>query len=196
MDMLIRMVESGFMKFDRLDEEKDGALPYIERGSVWIKRCGPTMDLITSLTSQVMNKALDGLSKRHKAIASNLANVDTPGYQRRDVSFEGALQQAITETKSRLNPTERRPASNDIPLAMQATDPRHIAIGHLASSVNDVQPEDITSEDVQFRNDGNAVDVETEMVQLAKNTQRFTALSNLQGRSIRMMHSVINGGGS
>jgi flagellar basal-body rod protein FlgB len=154
------------------------------------------MDLITSLTSQVMNKALDGLSKRHKAIASNLANVDTPGYQRRDVSFEGALQQAITETKSRLNPAERRPASNDIPLAMQATDPRHIAIGHLASSVNDVQPEDITSEDVQFRNDGNAVDVETEMVQLAKNTEKFTAISNLQGRSIRSLHAIINGGGS
>lgn len=152
------------------------------------------MDLITSLTSQVMNKALDGLSKRHKAIASNLANVDTPGYRRRDVSFESALNQAIQGSKSKSGGTA--PASNDIPLAMRATDSRHFAINHVATSVDQVQAEDITSEDVAFRNDGNAVDVETEMVQLAKNTGKYTALTNLEGRSMRSLRSVISGGGS
>jgi flagellar basal-body rod protein FlgB len=73
------------------------------------------MDLITSLTTQVMNKALDGLSRRHKAIASNLANVDTPNYRRRDVSFEGALQHAIMQTKGQTLGNGRA-VSNDEPV--------------------------------------------------------------------------------
>lgn len=152
------------------------------------------MDLITSLTSQVMNKALDGLSQRHKAIASNLANVDTPGYRRRDVSFEGALEKAMQATESQTS-SKNRPASNDEPLAMRATRPEHIALGQLWQTVDQVQPEAIESEGVQFRNDGNAVDVETEMVQLAKNTERYTAIANLQSRSMKGLKSVINGGG-
>ena len=34
-------------------------------------------------------RALDGLDRRQQAIASNLANLETPGYQAREVSFEG-----------------------------------------------------------------------------------------------------------
>jgi len=152
------------------------------------------MDLITSLSSQAINKALDGLSKRHQAIAGNLANVETPGYQRHDVSFEAALQQAVDTARGRKN-AQLRPASNDQPLAMQTTDPRHFAIGQTAASIDDIQPENITSEDVRFRNDGNAVDVETEMVQLAKNTQKYVALSNLESRYFKGLHTVISGGG-
>jgi flagellar basal-body rod protein FlgB len=152
------------------------------------------MDLITSLTSQAMNKALDGLSKRHKAIASNLANVDTPGYHRRDVSFEGALDQALRDTRGATNGGRPGPASNDVPLTMRATRPEHLGGQFIA--LDDVRPEVVESEDWQYRNDGNAVDVETEMVQLAKNTERYMAISNLESRTIRTMKSAINGGGS
>lgn len=152
------------------------------------------MDLITSLTSQVMNKALDGLSQRHKAIASNLANVDTPNYRRRDVSFEGALEKAIQANQNQGSSHSQRPASNDEPLAMRATRPEHLGL-NLFQSVDEIQPEMIESDGVQFRNDGNSVDVETEMVQLAKNTERYTAIANLQGRSIKGLKSVIESGG-
>ena len=152
------------------------------------------MDLITSLSSQAINKALDGLSKRHEAIAGNLANVDTPGYQRHDVSFEAALQQAVENARGQ-GQARLRAASNDQPLAMRATDSRHFAIGQTAASVDAIQPEVIESEDVRYRNDGNAVDVETEMVQLAKNTQKYVALSNLESRYFKGLHTVINGGG-
>lgn len=151
------------------------------------------MDLITSLTSRVMNKALDGLSKRHQAIASNLANVDTPHYKRRDVSFEGALSKALQEAKGRTG-AKRHPASNEEPLAMQVSRPGHIPIGHVSRSLDEVQPEVTESDSVSFRNDGNSVDVETEMVQLAENTQRYLAISNLQSRTFRSIRSVITGG--
>jgi flagellar basal-body rod protein FlgB len=47
-------------------------------------------------TTQVaLERAMAGAAMRHTAIASNLANVNTPGYRRRDVDFHGALQQAM-----------------------------------------------------------------------------------------------------
>jgi flagellar basal-body rod protein FlgB len=47
-------------------------------------------------TTQVaLERAMAGAAQRHAAIAANLANVNTPGYRRRDVDFHGALQQAM-----------------------------------------------------------------------------------------------------
>ncbi|HEY9745428.1 MAG TPA: flagellar basal body rod protein FlgB, partial [Oculatellaceae cyanobacterium] len=86
------------------------------------------MDLITSLTSQVMHKALDGLSKRHKAIASNLANVDTPNYRRRDVSFEAALAQAVEQASQGGARQTIKQASNDVASPLKTTRPEHFAI--------------------------------------------------------------------
>lgn len=161
-----------------------------------METCGHRMDLITSLTSQVMNKALDGLSKRHKAIASNLANADTPNYRRKDVSFEDSLAQALKETKQQEQSNTRRQASNDTALPMLASRPGHFAIDQAFQSVNDVEPRMTESENIEFRNDGNAVDVESEMVQLARNTQKYLAISNLESRTMRSLKSVINGGGA
>ncbi|WP_022929079.1 flagellar basal body rod protein FlgB [Patulibacter americanus] len=46
-------------------------------------------------TQSALNSAIQGASMRHDLLAGNLANVNTPGYQRRDVDFHGALQQAM-----------------------------------------------------------------------------------------------------
>ena len=35
------------------------------------------------------------LSTRQSLVASNIANADTPGYQTKDIDFEGALQRAL-----------------------------------------------------------------------------------------------------
>ena len=39
----------------------------------------------------VLDKAADASALRNKAIANNLANIDTPGYKRQDVSFAANL---------------------------------------------------------------------------------------------------------
>ena len=46
-------------------------------------------DLLGSLT-----RVLDLCAMRHDVLASNLANIDTPGYHTRDLDFRRALQQA------------------------------------------------------------------------------------------------------
>ena len=41
----------------------------------------------------VLNKAADAANTRNEIITNNLANVDTPNYKRKDVSFENYLEQ-------------------------------------------------------------------------------------------------------
>jgi flagellar basal-body rod protein FlgB len=46
-------------------------------------------------TTQIgLERALTGASLRQEAIASNIANVNTPGYRREDVDFQSALRNA------------------------------------------------------------------------------------------------------
>lgn len=47
-----------------------------------------------------LERALSGASLRQEALAENLANVNTPGYQRRDVDFQGALRSAMESGKA------------------------------------------------------------------------------------------------
>ena len=42
-----------------------------------------------------LERALQGASMRHAALSENIANVNTPGYRRRDVDFHSALQAAM-----------------------------------------------------------------------------------------------------
>jgi flagellar basal-body rod protein FlgB len=46
-------------------------------------------------TQLALEKAIEGSSARQQAIAANLANVDTPGYQRVDVDFHQTLRDAM-----------------------------------------------------------------------------------------------------
>lgn len=50
---------------------------------------------ISDATTQALGRALDGLDARQRAIASNIANVETPGYQARVVNFEDGLRAAM-----------------------------------------------------------------------------------------------------
>lgn len=52
------------------------------------------MKLIDSTQTNLLSNAMDAYELRQKAIASNVANLDTPGYKRKEVSFEDQLQKA------------------------------------------------------------------------------------------------------
>jgi flagellar basal-body rod protein FlgB len=47
------------------------------------------------ITHVALERALSGASLRQKTLTENLANANTPGYQRKDVDFHGALQRAL-----------------------------------------------------------------------------------------------------
>lgn len=55
-------------------------------------------------TQMALERAISGASVRQSALASNLANANTPGYQRVDVDFHGALSAAMGD-RQRLEQT-------------------------------------------------------------------------------------------
>jgi flagellar basal-body rod protein FlgB len=50
---------------------------------------------ISDITTVTLRVALDGLDQRQQAIASNIANLETPGYLAREVDFESSLRAAL-----------------------------------------------------------------------------------------------------
>jgi len=48
-----------------------------------------------SVTMNALSSALDGLAARQRAIANNIANVNTQGYRAQRVSFEDALAASV-----------------------------------------------------------------------------------------------------
>ena len=60
--------------------------------------------MLIDTTQLALEQAMTGASQRQTALANNLANAETPGYQRVDVDFHGALQAALGsgEAKQRL----------------------------------------------------------------------------------------------
>ncbi|PZM97415.1 MAG: flagellar biosynthesis protein FlgB [Actinobacteria bacterium] len=66
--------------------------------------------MFDDVASAAMRVALDGLAMRQRAIAKNIANVDTPGYRARKVLFEAALAKAIADGRSpySVRPVEAR----------------------------------------------------------------------------------------
>jgi flagellar basal-body rod protein FlgB len=53
--------------------------------------------VLESVTSSALSSALDGLALRQRTIATNIANVNTPGYTSRRVLFEDALARSVEQ---------------------------------------------------------------------------------------------------
>ena len=51
--------------------------------------------MFDSITTNALTSALDGLALRQRTIAQNIANVNTPNYRAKVVSFENALATSV-----------------------------------------------------------------------------------------------------
>jgi flagellar basal-body rod protein FlgB len=69
---------------------------------------GSEPSVLESVTSRALESALDGLSMRQKAIANNIANINTPGYTAERVSFEDALAQSVANGNGSVSATMAR----------------------------------------------------------------------------------------
>lgn len=64
--------------------------------------------MLQSVTSLALTSALDGLAARQRAIAANIANVNTPGYTARRVRFEDAIAESVARGNGAATATEHR----------------------------------------------------------------------------------------
>ncbi len=66
--------------------------------------------MLFDTTQIALERTIEGAASRQAALSGNLANANTPGYQRVDVDFHGTLQAALAAGQS---PAERRGALLD-----------------------------------------------------------------------------------
>ena len=92
--------------------------------------------------SRILETAMQATAFKNEVILGNIANIDTPNYKRKTVEFEGALENAINETK--------KTGVNKMHKVMQ-----NIKVSEVKN---------------QTTLDGNSVDIETEMINFYKNS--------------------------
>jgi flagellar basal-body rod protein FlgB len=114
---------------------------------------------------QVARKLLDAAALRQEAIASNIANAETPGYRRLEVSRDFAEQ---LKARSRTGDLARS-AATITPTLVQ--DP-------FARSV---------------RPDGNSVEIEKELLAMNKNAVEYEYLSDVVSGNIKQLKMAITG---
>lgn len=151
------------------------------------------MDLISSSKIELLTLGLDGLSARHKAISSNIANAETPGYKRVDVTFEDQLEKIINtdhlkENKRLQNSLDTNPAAQ---LNNAAKAPLSVNYNQTLMEFSDFNPQTIESDENPPNETGNTVNIEKEMSSLTKNGMTYNALATLQAKEFRSLAELI-----
>jgi flagellar basal-body rod protein FlgB len=141
-------------------------------------------------TMKILGQALDGLTSQQAVISSNLANIDTPNYQPQAVDFETALQSEIASMNASPDAGLPPSAGPSASVAMETTDPRHFsAIGTL----NDGSSANVAATSENIRNDGNKVDLETEMTALTESQIKYEANARLLTSKFAQLYDVLGG---
>ena len=122
------------------------------------------------LSYQIIKNGLDASAARQKAISSNIANVNTPGYKASKINFESALEKALNGK------------------SMAKTHVDHLGGG----TASEVSGEVVISKNISMDESGNNVDIDREMVDLAANEIYYSALIAQVNRKLSSMSYVIN----
>jgi len=117
--------------------------------------------------------ALDGLALRQELIGHNLANVDTPGYRAQTVDFQSALRRALDKT-SRLDLKTTNVAHQAAPNRVD-----RVLITHRKGGV--------------LRADGNNVDIDVELSQMAETGIHYNALTTLVSKKLLLLKNIASG---
>ena len=117
----------------------------------------------------VLEKAADASWTRNSVISNNIANVDTPGYKRKDIQFEQYLLNAVNGGSS------------------------------LDDNIAGVNLDTLTGTTytdygmLDYRLDGNNVDIDTENVELAKNQIKYYTMLDSITQEFTRLKSVMKG---
>ena len=121
-----------------------------------------------------MQRGLQAANLRQEVISNNIANVNTPGFKKSDVLFETMLAKALGFEK-------------DKKLQMVRTQDKHMPMSAGEKVTAKIQLQDTTT----MRVDGNNVDIDVEMANLAKNQIYYNAMAKKIGSYIQGVKNVI-----
>lgn len=115
----------------------------------------------------VLSAATNASWIRNEVISNNLANVDTPNYKRKDVSFESYLYAQVAGGDSLDENIDNIELESLVPMTY------------------------VDESGLSYRMDGNNVDASTEEAELAKNQLRYYTLLDSMGQEFKRLESVL-----
>lgn len=123
------------------------------------------MDALFGKTIDMLSAVLDFRSERHKVITSNIANIDTPNYRPKDITFREELKdlfengEGTPSTGNGEGRLIRRPIEDEI--------------------------------GVEVVDAGDKVDLDTEMAKLAENNLMYNLAVELLARKFKGLNTVL-----
>jgi len=130
------------------------------------------VDLFGS-TIRTLENSLDYASTKNRVISNNIANVDTPNYKAKDVVFKNILDDAIQSN-----------------LEAKKTNDKHLSFHSESNSTYRV----ITKNNTIYNHNGNNVDIDKQMSDLAKNQIYYNSLVDRMNGKFNSLRTVIRGG--
>lgn len=124
---------------------------------------------------QSLESAISTANLKQRVHSANIANVDTPNYKSKQVSFENVLADAAGRQM----------------MSSFKTDPKHIEFRNATSQSTSEIKENASTE---YNPNGNNVDMDHEMAELAKNQLWYNALTERVSGKFNTLSTVINGG--
>ncbi|WP_182101583.1 flagellar basal body rod protein FlgB [Niallia taxi] len=125
---------------------------------------------------QRLENALNVSSLKQRVISSNISNVDTPGYKSQQVAFKEALDSAMGGQTLKANRTNEKhlPFQNEVDGAGPGA-------------------KIISRPNTNFNHNGNNVDIDYEMAEMAKNQLLYNTLIERTNGKFNSLRSVISG---
>jgi flagellar basal-body rod protein FlgB len=132
-------------------------------------------NIVGSTATDALQQSMILSQERHKVLADNIANIDTPGFKMKDIDeskFEKDLAQSILRARS-ANPNASR-----LDLA--------VSPGEASTSTAD-------KVSGMVFHDGNNRSVEELMVELSRNVSRHSQAVNILRNQTNLLKSIISG---
>ncbi|ACN16790.1 FlgB [Desulforapulum autotrophicum HRM2] len=131
---------------------------------------------IFNRTYEVLSTSLDVSARRHNLITGNIANMDTIGYEPKDLDFQKTLKRAMAE---------------EPPDKISRTDARHFSgAGQTSMSMDGSVSQDV---DIHHLD---SVNIDTEMANLVENNIKYRTTTELLLRKMATLRHAIQEGGN
>lgn len=136
-----------------------------------------TINRLFDNTTNLLAKVMSLRARKAEAISSNIANIDTPGYKARQVTFMDQLQEVLGESDS---------------LPLMRTHKGHLPVSRTPA---EVEPLMQTQESSLAGFDRNTVDLDHEMAALAENNMNYNAAVQMLHKKLNILKNAIVEGG-
>ena len=133
---------------------------------------------MTGKTVNLLSHALDYRSANHHVIAGNMANIETPGFRPKELSFDKELERAVEKNE----------------VSLRKTNSKHFS--HCTGSLEHDGPHFTIQPAAQGPSDTGQMNLDREMAKMMQNNLLYEASAKLLTKKFEALRTAIDAGRS